>query len=63
MKGNIFAMKSPPSRFLVLIVIESSIKVKIKASMSEVICEKNPTRNNYIQSNKLSISSKLICKN
>lgn len=59
MKGNIFAMKSPPSRFLVLIVIESSIKVKIKASMSEVICEKNPTRNNYIQSNKLSISSKL----
>ena len=55
-------MKSSPSSLLVLTVLESSIITKIKASMSEVTYEKNPTRKSYRQSNKLSISSKVMCK-
>lgn len=57
-----FAMKNSPSRLLALTVVELSIR-RIKASMSELISEKNSTGSNYIQSNKLSISSKFMCKN
>lgn len=56
-------MKSSPSSLLVLTVLESSVISKIKASVTEVIYEKNPTRKSYRQSNKLSISSKVMCKN
>lgn len=42
-----FSMKSSPSSFLDLTAMELSMIRKIKAIMSELIHEKNLTRNNH----------------